>query len=124
MKKFLERIKLSVDVKLHIFDDTVLSIHDLEVFFSHTPGKYFNPFMNVIKEEDDAVWKRIAETESICIEEVLDDFSEDTNRIINLIKEDLPTIDNFLVYNLSKIKPSVGYWASNFYGKKLFWICW
>jgi hypothetical protein len=116
---------MSVDVKIHIFDDRVLSINDLEIFFSYTLGsKYFDLSKEISLEEDNRIWQKIGNTESICIEEVMDSFSPRTKQILALINEDLPTIDDNLVTKLKELDTDVGIWASNFHGKKLFWVSW
>lgn len=116
---------MSVDVKIHVFDDKTLSIYDLEMLFSHTLGsKYFDLTKEISLEEDNRIWQKIANTESICIEEVIDSFSPKTEYILTLIGESLPTVDDNLISSLKKIDVDIGNWISQYRGKKLFWVSW
>lgn len=115
---------MSVDIIIHVFENG-LTKEDLRAFFSHTLGsKYFNLLRDDHKANEVATDKmELTDQFNLC--EVSWDTPTWAQKIINIIGEDLPFIDNDLI---EKIRPHADqnliFWLEQHKGKQIFVVFW
>lgn len=115
---------MSVDVVIHILDNNITE-KDISMFFSNCLGsKHFN-LSRYNPKEFDRLYDKFMNTTKFDLCEVIDHPYPDDQKIINIIREALPTIDDSLI---NKIRPHARddllLWLEEHKGKQIFIVHW